>query len=329
MTMDSNSSKKNCRLIYGILLCCLFLLSACARVITPQSGSVTEAFRIKENKLIPEGIAYDPADKSFYLGSIAQRKIVRIDSKGKTSDFAVSLHQILGMRVDTLSNLLWACGNSSVDSGEYVSSVYVFSLPNGSLIKKYEVSGGTKHLFNDIVVTSAGDAYVTDSNGGSIYVIRKTRDAIEEFVKGGSVPGANGITLTSDETRILVATASRNGIVSIDLKTREVAALKSERYLLIGYDGIYRYKNSLIGIQNVTFPEGVTKLTCDESFSTVEDVEFLASSVPEFHIPTTGVIVGNYFYFIANSHVDQLVDDTGDIRNPAAVKEPVIMKIRL
>lgn len=327
--MDSNRCGRGIRLTYCLLFGYLFLLSGCAKVVTPQTRNVTEAFRLKERSLIPEGIAYNPIDESFYVGSIAQRKIVRVDSKGRASDFAVSLNQILGMKVDTVANLLWACGNATVDSARHVSSVYVFSLSDGALLKKYEVTGRKKHLFNDVVITSRGDAYVTDSNGGSVFVIRKTRDAIEEFTKPGSVPGANGITLTPDESRILVATAGRRGIVGIDLKSGEVTALQSDRYLLIGYDGMYRYKNSIIGIQNVTFPEGVMKLTCDEAFSQVKDVEFVAVSVPEFHIPTTGVIVGNHFYFIANSHVDQIMEDSGDIKDPAAVREPVIMKVRL
>lgn len=325
--MDSSIAGKGVRILFSLF--CFVILSNNPGVTNAQGRKVSEAFRIKDKNLIPEGIAYDPADKSFYVGSITQRKIVRVNSKGKISDFAVSLHQILGMKVDTLGRKLWVCGNAALDSGEFVSAVYVFSIPEGSLLKKYQITGKKRHLFNDVVITSGGDAYVTDSSGGGVYIIQKSHDAIEEFVKPGSIPGPNGIALTPDEKRILVATAGRLGIASVDLESREIGTLQSDRYLLIGYDGIYRYRNSIIGVQNVTFPEGVLQLTCDEAFTKVEKVEFVAVSVPEFHIPTTGVVVGDHFYFIANSHVDQVAENNGQIRDPAAVTEPVVLKVKL
>src|SRR4051812_9537514 len=61
------------------------------------------AFTINEKDLIPEGIAYDPAQKEFYVGSILKRKIVRIDSSGRASDFTSEgqdgLFKVLGMTV--------------------------------------------------------------------------------------------------------------------------------------------------------------------------------------------------------------------------------------
>ena len=50
------------------------------------SGVVT-AFTIPEKGLVPEGVAYDPKTKSFFVSSIRKRKIVRVDANGKVSDF--------------------------------------------------------------------------------------------------------------------------------------------------------------------------------------------------------------------------------------------------
>jgi sugar lactone lactonase YvrE len=54
------------------------------------------AFIVPEKDLIPEGIAYDPADKTCYLGSIYKKKVVRITAKGDISDFNANsqVHQI-------------------------------------------------------------------------------------------------------------------------------------------------------------------------------------------------------------------------------------------
>ena len=60
------------------------------------------AFRLNDPKLIPEGIAYDPDGKRFFLGS-AQRKIIVTDAKGEARDFSRpddKLDLVLGLTVD-------------------------------------------------------------------------------------------------------------------------------------------------------------------------------------------------------------------------------------
>jgi hypothetical protein len=47
-----------------------------------------------------------------------------------------------------------------------------------------------------------------------------------------------------------------------------------------------------------------------------------------FDIPTTGVVVGDWFYFIGNSQLPMLEDD-GTIKNPEKLKEVVILKLSL
>ena len=63
------------------------------------------AFRLKDSKLIPEGIAFDPKGERFFIGSIAQRKIVVADAKGEARDFSSvsdKLDAVLGLAVDSV-----------------------------------------------------------------------------------------------------------------------------------------------------------------------------------------------------------------------------------
>jgi hypothetical protein len=86
-----------------------------AAVKTPLVRSQT-AFTIPEPDLIPEGIAYDPKRRVFYLGSIHKSKIVSIDAAGRQNDFTTSgqdgLQEVLGMKVDARRRLLWVCSNA-------------------------------------------------------------------------------------------------------------------------------------------------------------------------------------------------------------------------
>src|ERR1700722_3213765 len=48
------------------------------------------AYTLRERDLAPEGIAYDPVDKSFYVSSISKHKIVRLAPDGSVTDFKSS-----------------------------------------------------------------------------------------------------------------------------------------------------------------------------------------------------------------------------------------------
>jgi DNA-binding beta-propeller fold protein YncE len=287
------------------------------------------AFRIPERDLIPEGIAYDPVDKNFFLGSIQKSKVIRIALSGKITDFVTDgLLNVLGMKVH--GRKLWVCNNTPEhDTTTFISNLHIFDLPTGKLFKKYTLNDGTKHLFNDVVISSAGTGYVTDSNGGAIYVVKQDSDTLEALVSRGGIRYPNGIALTPDEKKLVVSTGSGLGIVLIDIATRAITPLQSERFLLIGFDGLYRSKNSLIGIQNVTYPEAILEIRCNDTFTAVTEIRPKAISLPEFDTPTTGVLVGDYLYFIANSQLMQVTGGGGKIKDPAALKETVIMRVKV
>lgn len=311
------------------LLVLVFLCSVEA-VFAQQKPGI--AFILKEKDLIPEGIAFDATSGDLYLSSIQKNKIVKINKKGEASDFVRTdqdeIRAVLGMKVDN-QNRLWACNNTSEsDTVSKESNVHVYD-KSGKLVKAYKLRDGKKHLFNDLCFLVNGDTYITDSEGGAIYRIRKGADTFEEFLPAGSLGYPNGITATPDEKKLLVVTGSGLGIVSVDLESKKVASLVHPRFMLIGFDGLYLYKNTLIGIQNNIFPEAVMRLHPTADFSGISKIEFIASNEPEFDTPTTGVLAGDTFYFIANSQLFQVVGNNGRIRNPETLRETIIMKIKL
>jgi WD40 repeat protein len=307
------------------------ILIICGSEIFAQNAEV--AFTIKEKDIISEGIAYDPTSKTFYLGSIHKQKIMRISSDGTVSDFVKTgqdgINEVLGMKVDG-SGMLWACHNTpEYDTINKVSGIHVYDVRTGKLSKTFKLADGNKHLFNDLHFTDNGDTYVTDSDGGGVYVIRKGSDVIETFLKPGSLRYPNGISSTADNKKILISTGSALGIVSVDVESKEVKQIPHVKFLIIGTDGLYRYKNTLIGVQNVLFPEGILKFTLNADATSVIGMDFLASNDPMFDTPTTGVIVGDEFYFIANSQLLQIIGNKGKIKEPQDLKETFIMKIKL
>ncbi|RAW03244.1 SMP-30/gluconolactonase/LRE family protein [Pseudochryseolinea flava] len=291
------------------------------------------AFTIPEKDLFPEGIAYDAASQSFFVSSIFKNKIVKISAKGIVEDFVKSnadgIEQVLGMRVD-YKGMLWACNNPPEhDSLKKYSNIHVYDVKRKALYKRYQISDGKSHLFNDLIIAGNGDVYVTDTNAGMLWVIKQGANDIEAFTKPGSLPWANGIVLTPDEKTLLVCTGSGMGIARVSIETKKVETFPVERYLILGMDGMYLYKNLLIGVQNTTFPEGILQMDLSDDVTRVTEVKFLAYDVPQFEIPTTGVVVGDYFYFIANSQMMHIVGQGGQVKDAQQLKDNFIMKIKL
>ncbi len=273
------------------------------------------AFSIKDKSVIPEGITYDPVDKMFYLSSFT--KIVKVDQAGKNYDFTKTgkqdgLSWVNGIHIDPIRRTLWACSNNEK---KFKIEIFKYNLSSGKLIKKYSlVPDGAKHMFNDLVIHLNGDVYISDSWGG-IYIIPHSSDKLEVFMRHPIISG-NGITL-SDGGRTLYV-ADENGIYKIDLKTKVFARLThKDDFNTYGIDGLYFKDNYLYAIQNMLLPK-VSRFLLNKDTSHLESCEVFEKNTPDLGVPTTGVIVNDFFYYIA--------DGNWKGKNPKGV---VIMKVRL
>ena len=298
-----------------------------------------EAFRIPEKDLIPEGIAYDPKEETFYFGSTYKSKIVRMNQDGVFSDFTGEkqdgLRSVLGMRVDAERRILWA--NSVVSSPRTKdydpveqgwACVFKYDLHTGKLIRKYgPIGDGYDHILNDLVLAEEGDVYVTDMNTGEIYWISHKSDTLELFIGSDAFMYLNGIALSSDESKIYVAD-SGNQIFVVDLKTKEFHALPMPEFVTTyGIDGLYFYKNSLIGVQNQM--GRVVRFFLDASGNKILRMETIEANNPLFQqIPTTGVVVDSLFYFMANTQIRSFNQDNS-IFPTDQLEDVVVLRYRL
>jgi hypothetical protein len=79
------------------------------------------AFTLKERMLVPEGIAYDPVDRAFYVGSIAKRAIYRLGRNGALLPLSRphdGVDEVLGLAVDASARRLYAVSTRALtDAG--------------------------------------------------------------------------------------------------------------------------------------------------------------------------------------------------------------------
>ena len=95
---------------------------------------------------------------------------------------------------------------------------------------------------------------------------------------------------------------------------------------LLGIDGLSFHNGALIGIQNGIRPYRVVRLPLDATASRIKAVEVLESNHPLFDEPTTGVVIGDRYFFIANSHWPSFAEGTTPKH---AVSAPLLMVLPL
>jgi hypothetical protein len=289
------------------------------------------AFRLKDPKLIPEGIAYDPTSKRFFLGSIAQHKIIVTDAKGEAHDFSApgdKLDAVLGLAVDAARGHLYAVStNAFEDSGktERRNAVVLYNLKDGRLIDRFTVPEAMQ--LNDVAIAPDGTIYATDSASGTVFRKKPDERTLTRLGETGGVRGANGIAFSSDG--ILYVTLS-TGIARVDTATGAATRLpQPDTVVTGGIDGLYWHDGDLFGIQNSTNPGRVVRIALADKGSRVAGLTVLQSyHHPDFDEPTTGAIANGALNVIGNSYVGHYQPD-GSIKDAVELKGTAIVAVPL
>ncbi len=296
------------------------------------------AFSLKEKDLVPEGITYDPRQQKYYVSSMYKRKIVGINLDGTSFDFTGEaqdgLYSTLGMKVDAARNHLWVMGvlNSPrpkmmnpADHGK--AAVFQYDLETKKLLKKYTLKDTLKHLFNDLVIVN-GSVYLTDSENGMIFRIDIESGAFTPFFRWEWMFYPNGITVSQDQQYLFVAHWA--GISRISLADSQMIMLQNKpNTTLTGIDGLYAYENKLVAVQNGAGPQSrIMLFELNKTMDAVAKSTLLESQNPLYNIPTTGVIVDDEFFFIANSQL-QNFDAQGNIFPTEKMQPTYILKLKL
>ena len=208
------------------------VVTALAAAAEPVVRSDT-AFTLGDPDFVPEGIAHDPTDDAFYVGSLHGRGVVRVHRDGRRETFAAGgadgLGQVLGLRVDAPRRRLWLASlvqdSTAPRFREGIGGwafLHAYDLRTGRPAGRWAVPDSSgPHLLNDIAVTADGDVYVTDSEGDALWRLRAGGARLER-VHGGARGFAypNGLALTPDGARLHVAHFEGLSVVELRGPTR-------------------------------------------------------------------------------------------------------------
>ncbi|MBS0658634.1 MAG: SMP-30/gluconolactonase/LRE family protein [Verrucomicrobia bacterium] len=289
------------------------------------------AFRLPDRKLTPEGIAYDADGKRFFIGSIAQRRIVQVDASGKMQPFTrpgEKLDSVVGLTVDAPRRRLVAVTTSCfTEEGRKQprNRLIAFDLASGQKSAEFDLTEADQ--LNDVTAAADGTLYTTDSGNGAVWRVAPD-GKISAVAEKGGVRSANGLALSGDGRLLYVAHGT--GVAVGNLTSGEWARLAPPpRESIAAIDGLYWHEGALLGIQNCTNPGRVIRLALAPDGQRVTGVEVLQSHHhPAFDEPTTGAIADGAFYVLATTQVARY-NEKGEHDDPATLKEPAVVRVAL
>jgi hypothetical protein len=193
----------------------------------------------------------------------------------------------------------------------------------------YEAPDEEKHYFGDMAMQPGTNRiYVSDSRHKALYMIdpdNERMNLVREFEDFISLQGL----AFNDDGSILFFADYRRGLFRMDMKSGEVGSFKgSPDYSLMGIDGLYFYQNSLISIHNGIRPKRIMQFQLNGDMDSISSFRYLERANPVLEEPTLGVLVGDQFYYVANSPWPRY-DQDGNIGPESIHPIPLIMKIDL
>jgi hypothetical protein len=300
---------------------------------TAATSAAGEVFPLPSTARIPEDIDYDPQTRHFYISTVLGKQILQVNMAGRTQLFASAPDQwpMMALKVDSRRHVLWAtevaldgfAAAAKADWGR--SAILQYDLHSGKLLQRIE--GPPKTALGDMALDANGDAIVSDGDHGGVYLVSGRTQQIQR-IDGGDFVSPQTPAVLSDGRHILVPDYVR-GVGVLDLDTKHVVWIPmAGEHALTGIDGLYAVGNTLIATQNGTSPERVVRFTVDQAKSRILSESVIERATSTLGDPTHGVVVGDYFYYLANSGWDVL-DDHGVVKEGKTLTAPIVMRAKL
>ena len=207
-----------------------------------RSGSTRYA--LPGNAVFPEGIAYQPSSGAYFVSSNTDGTIFR----GTLREPAATVFlppggdgrtTATGLKVDSHGRLFV--------SGAATGQMFVYDAASGGLLGK--VSNGLAQTFiNDVAVTSAGDAYFTDSLNPILYKVAADANGQYTLENWLDFTGTaltyqtgfnlNGIAASEDGKYLIVVQSNTGKLFRIEVASKAVTEINVGGATVTNGDGI-------------------------------------------------------------------------------------------
>lgn len=260
-----------------------------------------------------EGIAYDKPRDRFFLTSLSDGVIYEVSaSDGEPHSYLTmadhGLWGLMGIEIDTARDLMWVTSAAMIQTAGLdkatlgASGIFAVDLKTGNIMRRFEgQTDGQESVFGDLAIGPDGSVYVTDSTEPRLLVLPNGEVAKAEATAATDFYSAQGIVIAPRGGRLIVADYGM-GLLSVEPESGDVGRLEApDGVNMMGIDGLSRHGETLIAIQNGANPPRMLRILMDRDWQKITAVEVLESAHPAYDEPTRGVVVGDDFYYIANS----------------------------
>ena len=207
-----------------------------------RNGSIR--YILPGNAVFPEGVAYQPSAGAYFVGSTTDGTIFR----GMLREPAARVFlppggdgrtTATGLKVDSRGRLFVSGGSTG--------QMFVYDAASGALLGKVS-NGLTPTFINDVAVTSAGDAYFTDSMNPILFKVaadangQYTLESWLDFTGTALMyqPGfnLNGIAASADGKYLIVVQSNTGKLFRIEVATKAVTEINLGGATVTNGDGI-------------------------------------------------------------------------------------------
>jgi sugar lactone lactonase YvrE len=250
-------------------------------------------------------------DGTLLLGSIRERRIVKVLADGSYVNWLETPYAVMGMKLDEASNVLWVATAAVPEMIDYSveeqgnSIILEVDLNTGLIIQGLAYDEAS--LIGDIIPD--GEERLWLSNSYEPILTRDDTDTSNVFGAFTRLTfdlsmnffNLQGLALLADGSSLYFADYIK-GLHRIEIETGEIVpVMSSNPALLKGIDGLYFYKNTLIAIHNGTKPYRVMQYFLDEKGTFIDVSRVINRGGATLGEPTLGQLKDGYFYYLANS----------------------------
>lgn len=295
-------------------------------------GEAETAASFDRPDFIPEGIAVAEGG-GVVLGGIRHGQLLLEAHHSDAIVLDPAGHwSVFGMRFDDREGLWFASSRvpqyaGISDRSAYRAGLFRLSLDTLEISDRARLPlNGNDQVLGDLVIADADTIYTTDSVDGPVYRYSIAANEYSTLVPKGVFGSPQGLVTDASGEHLYVADYI-GGLYRVRLEDGQVEKLSVPASASdYGIDGLYRLGNQLIAIQNGIQPHRVTAFNLSEDGLAIESADSLAMNLPEFDEPTLGTIVGDHFYFVANSHWNRF---DADNNLPDDLTGPIVLRLKL
>lgn len=230
--------------------------------------------------------------------SVVGRELWGMAPDGNWRAFAVSdADNLSGISFDTNKGRLWIASRNIDGSDRNLTRKSGLVSPSFEQGEDLWVAAPDGVNLSEVHAASDGTIYASDPLGGGVYRKPAGASELETLVAPGVLRSPQGLTTSEDGERLYVSDY-RYGIAIIDLASGSVSRLAANLPLILdGVDGMWRYGNELIVVQNGTSPMRIAALELSEDGPTVTGLRVLEQAHSEWTEPLGGSLGKGALYY--------------------------------